>query len=183
MHPLVESLAKFQAFEHIRSLGQAIESGRRVRLHNYLSGDGNLETRYAEPVEFQQGYTYVWVYDLNRKDYRQLKIERIGNVEILDEPIEGQHESRTLDIFGWTGPQWLPVELRLTTRAAQLLLEEFPAARPFVRTAKGYTLFDGMVRDWRGIGRFCLGLPGEIQVVSPEAFRDYLRGRVREADW
>ncbi|MBK8043751.1 MAG: WYL domain-containing transcriptional regulator [Haliscomenobacter sp.] len=183
LRPLVQSLGKFQVYEHINTLGLAIESGRRVRLQNYLSGENELSHRYCEPVEFLENYAYLWAYDLERQDYRQFKLDRIGRVETLDEPIASAHESRTPDLFGWTGPRWLPVVLRLTNRAYQLLLEEYPSAKPFLRSSKGQLLFDGMVRDWRGIGRFILGLPGEIEVLEPEELLDYLQQRQGQAQW
>jgi proteasome accessory factor C len=183
LRPIVQSLVKLQAYEHIHTIGKAIEMGRRVRLHNYHSAEGELSTKHMEPVEFQQGYTYLWAYDLDKQDYRQLKIERIGYVEFLEEKIEGKHDSRLPDLFGWTGKEWLPVKLRLSSRAHQLLVEEYPDARPFIRTSKGKAYFDGMVRDWRGIGRFILGLPGEVEVVEPEGLKGYLRERVGRAGW
>ena len=182
--PMAQSLAKFAVYEHIRAIGAAIEGGRRIMLHNYHAPSSDtLGSRSVEPVEFMQGYTYLWAFDLDKQAYRQFKLDRIGEVEVLDEPIEGEHESHALDLFGWTGPQWLPVKLRLSSYAHNLLLEEFPDARPFVRTSKGQALFDGMVRDWRGIGRFILGLPGEVTVTEPEELKDYLRKRVGEGGW
>lgn len=183
--PVAQSLPKLSVYEHVRTIGQALEAGLRLRLFNYFapSSGGELSNRYLEPVEFMQGYTYLWAFDLDKQDYRQFKLDRIGNVEILSEPITGQHESRVLDLFGWTGPQWLPVKLRLSSYAQNLLLEEYPEARPFVRTFKGQALFDGMVRDWRGIGRFVLGLPGEVEVAEPEEFRVYLRERAGRGRW
>jgi predicted DNA-binding transcriptional regulator YafY len=129
------------------------------------------------------GYTYLWFYDLDKGEYRQLKMERIGHVELTELPITHKHESRALDLFGWTGPKWLPVTLRLSYRAQQLLLEEHPDARPFVRSSGNQAYFDNIVRDWRGIGRFILGLPGEIEVVEPEELRRYLKERIKKANW
>ena len=183
LKPLVQSLGKFQVYEHVSVLGQAIELKRRVRLHNYLSGENELSDRYCEPVEFMESYAYLWAYDLDRADYRQFKLDRIGRVELLDEPVTTDHDSRALDLFGWTGPHWLPVTLRLSNRAYQLLLEEYPLARPFLRSSKGQVVFEGMVRDWRGIGRYILGLPGEIEVVDPPELLDYLRERVGQGQW
>ena len=183
LRPLVQSLAKFQVYEHIQTLGQAIESSVRVRLHNYLSAENELTNRFCEPIEFMENYAYLWAYDLDRQDYRQFKLDRIGRVEILDAPVASVHESRTADLFGWTGPRWLPLTLRLSTRAYQLLGEEFPAAKPFMRSSQGQLLFDGMVRDWRGIGRFILGLPGEIEVLDPPELLDYLYQRQQQAPW
>ena len=182
--PLAQSLAKFNVYEHIRALGAAIEAERRVILHNYYAPSSEtLGPRHLEPVEFMQGYTYLWAYDLDKQGYRQFKLDRIGEVEVLDDPVTGEHESHALDLFGWTGPAWLPVRLRLSSYAQNLLLEEYPDARPFVRTFKGQALFDGIVRDWRGIGRFVLGLPGEVEVAEPEEFRAYLRERAGRGKW
>jgi len=181
--PLVQSLSRLQNYEHIRLLAQAIEKGHRVRLHNYSSGEGKQTTRDVEPVEFQQGYTYLWGFDLVKAGYRQFKVERIGYIDILEERIGRHHESRSPDLFGWTGPVWLAVRLALSSRAHQLLVEEFPESRPFVHTTKGQAYFDGAVRDWRGIGRFILGLPGEIEVVEPEELRAYLRERAGMGRW
>ncbi len=177
--PIAQSLTKFAVYEHIRALGAAIEANRQVMLRNYYAPSSDtLRHRHVEPVEFMQNYTYLWAYDLEAEDYRQYKLERIGQVEILDQRISRDHESRVLDLFGWTGPEWLPVKLRLSPYAHNLLLEEYPDARPFLHAHKGAAYFDGTVRDWRGIGRFVLGLPGEVEVVAPEGFRAYLRERV-----
>lgn len=176
--PVVQSLSKFSQYEHIQSLGKAMEENKRVRLLNYLRSDGNIADRYVEPVEFQENYTYAWCYDLDKEDYRQYKVNRIGRVEVLDEPIEGKHGGRSLDVFGWSGEQWLPIVLELSDHAAMLLREEFPAVLPFLKSNKDAHLLDLPVKDWRGVGRFVLSLPGEIRVVESEAFREYLRGRV-----
>jgi proteasome accessory factor C len=179
--PLVQSQPRLAVHHHIRNLAIAIENNRRAVLLNYYApSSGSLGHRRVEPVEFKKGYTYLWAYDLDKKAYRQFKLDRIGEVELLDEPVEGDHESHAFDLFGWAGSRWLPVRLNLSGYAHKLLLEEFPDALPFVRTHKGQAIFDGMVRDWRGIGRFILGLPGEIEVVEPEELKEYLRKRVRE---
>jgi len=182
--PLAQSLSKFATHEHIRSLTAAIEAGLQVVLHNYHAPSSqSIRHRHLEPVEFLQGYTYLWAFELEKEDYRQFRINRIGYVEVLDARITRRHEGRSLDLFGWSGPEWRPVQLRLSSYAYHLMLEEYPEARPFLRSSQGQTYFDGMVRDWRGIGRFVLGLPGEVEVVAPEEFRTYLRERVGEGRW
>ena len=72
--PLAQSLSKFNIYEHIRALGGALEAERQVILHNYYAPSSEtLGSRHLEPVEFMQGYTYLWAYDLDKQGYRQFK--------------------------------------------------------------------------------------------------------------
>lgn len=183
LRPLVQNLAKSQVYSHIQTISKALEGNLRLQLHNYLSGDNALSSRYCEPVQFVDGFTYLYAYDIDKQDYRQFKLDRIGHVELLREQIETTHESRTLDFFGWTGSTWLSVKLQLSNRARQLLIEEYPITRPYVGSHNGQSVFDGAVRDWRGIGRFILGLPGEITVLDPPELLDYLRERAGQGQW
>lgn len=183
LRPLVQSLHNFRAYDHIKLLSEAIERGIQVQVENYFSAESGLRTRCVEPVEFLQEYTYVWVFDLDKADYRQLKVERIGSITLLEHKATKKHLSRATDLFGWTGDELKNVKLKLSRLAHRLLLEEFPESRPYMHTEEQQWFFDGYARDWRGIGRFILGLPGEIEVLEPTALRDYLRVRASKANW
>jgi proteasome accessory factor C len=82
-----------------------------------------------------------------------------------------------MDVFGLTGDAWMDVKLKLSPLAYNLLVEEFPLAKQFAKRRKEGTFFVGPVRHWKGIGRFVLGLPGEIEVIAPEELRAYLKER------
>jgi hypothetical protein len=83
-----------------------------------------------------------------------------------------------MDIFGLTGDAWYDVKLRLSPTAHYLLIEEFPLAARYIHKRAEVIYFQGIVRHWKGVGRFVLGLPGEIEVLSPTAFQDYLREKI-----
>lgn len=182
--PAIENLTRYTPAEHRGRLTEALENGKRVRLINYRDAKGKISpARYGEPVAFQQDFTYVYLYDLDRQDYRQFHLGRVGYVEVLEEDVTGNHVEAIPDLFGWTGPRWLSVRLELTERAKQLLLEEFPAARPYVKPlAGGQWLADLAIKGFEGCGRWCLGLCAEVRVLAGgdgEGFRGYLNGKWR----
>lgn len=60
-------------------------------------------------------------------------------------------------------------------------MEQYPAARPFAGRTQlpPYAFRLGVeVRDFRGIGRFILGLHQNIAVIQPQGLKDYLNGIV-----
>jgi proteasome accessory factor C len=180
--PAIENLTRYTPAEHRKRLTEALENGKRVRLMNYRDAAGKISpSRYLEPVAFQQDYTYIYVYDLDKDVYRQFHLGRIGFVEVLEEEITGSHLQAVPDFFGWTGPKWLNVRLELTPRAKQLLLEEYPQARPYVISlAGGQWLADLQVKGFPGVGRWCLGLCAEVRVLEGgdgAEFRGYLNGK------
>ena len=179
--PIVENLTRYTPSEHRATLTKAIEGGLRTRLINYRDAKGKISTRYVEPVAFQQDFTYVYVYDMERADYRQFHLGRISYVELTTEPVTGEHTQAIPDAFGWTGDRWYNVKLELTSRAQQLLLEDCPAVRPYIASlGHGKFLADLTVRGFPGIGRWVLGLCAEVRVLAGgdgEAFREYLNGK------
>jgi predicted DNA-binding transcriptional regulator YafY len=176
--PIIENLTRYTPAEHRTSLTRAIEDKLRIRLINYRDAKGRISNRYGEPVAFQQNYTYIYVYDLDRKDYRQFRLDRIGYVEVTAHPIENDHVQAIPDIFGWTGSTWYHLRLELSNRGKQLLLEEYPAARPYVvTTSDGRHHAELNVKGFPGVGRWVLGLCAEVKVLpvgDGEAFCRYL---------
>lgn len=176
--PAADSLAQLYNYQNILQLTQAITGSWKVKLCDYQSASSKtVSDRIVDPVQFDENYTYLWAYDPKHQQQRQFKIERIGKVEILGEKISSEHLAEALDIFGFSGDSWLELHLLLSMYAGRLLLEEFPRSRAYVEVRGQDYFFKGQVRDWRGVGRFILGLPGEVEVIEPEGLRAYLRER------
>ncbi|MGK0364994.1 MAG: proteasome accessory factor C, partial [Saprospiraceae bacterium] len=136
--------------------------------------------RYIEPMELTEDFRYLIAWDLNKEGQRQFKLERIEDVDLLDERVEKERIASPIDIFGLTGDTWESVRLKLSPTAHHLIIEEFPLSRQYIRKVKNQIIFDGMVRHWKGIGRFCLGLPEEVEVLDPEALREYLNEKIEK---
>ena len=65
--------------------------------------------------------------------------------------------------------------MKLSMRAYNLVIEEFPLSEKVIKPIENNQyVFDGWVTSYNGIGRFVLGLPEEIEVISPDSFKDFL---------
>jgi len=182
--PLADSLPQVQSYENVKMLSTAIQSGHQVLLQNYHSASSQtMADRRVEPIMLSEDYQYLVGYDLDNAQRRQFKIERIDRVQLTDSPVRSQHPIEPIDIFGFTGPEWIPVRLRLSAMAYRLLREEFPRAQPLLRSEEEQYLFEGQVRDLRGIGRFILGLPGEVDVLEPAALLRFLQKESQKSSW
>lgn len=177
--PNANKLASVQTYKNVQKISAAIDGRWRVYLKNYHSTSSQkIKDRYIEPIHFDEDQTYLIAFDLDAQQQRQFKLDRIEGVEASGAAITGQHNAMPVDLFGFTGDPWLPFSLRLSAIAYRLLIEEFPAARPFITLDGSDYTFTAQVKDWRGIGRFVLGLPGEVQVLEPAIFKTYLQAEV-----
>lgn len=183
--PLADGLTNMHQAQVVSQLAEGIREGVQVRLLRYHSANSNTITdRLVEPLAFTDGYATLEAYEPVSDTVKIFKTKRIEAIELTEQP-SSQHPSDTVqDLFDWTGPCWLPVDLHLSHRAYCLLIEEYPAARSntYERPSEsplGYG-WRGRVRDWRGIGRFVLGLPGDVAVIQSDSFRAYLQGRLTE---
>ena len=167
---------------NVQALGNAMKDRKTVILKDYSSSSsGTVRDRVVEPFEFTNNHIDIWAYDCEKKDVRLFKIARIGWVDIL--PIDWQHEDEHdkgyLDAFRMQGKTQTHVRLEMTLRARNLLCEEFPLAIPDVTEKDGKYILDTKVSKMEGVGRFVIGLMGDIRVLdSPELvayINDYIR--------
>ena len=157
---------------NVQALGNAMKDRKTVILKDYSSSSsGTVRDRVVEPFEFTNNHIDIWAYDCEKKDVRLFKIARIGWVDIL--PIDWQHEDEHdkgyLDAFRMQGKTQTHVRLEMTLRAKNLLCEEFPLAEPDITEKDGKYILDTKVSMMEGVGRFVIGLMGDIRVLdSPE---------------
>ncbi|MDP1810456.1 MAG: WYL domain-containing protein [Sediminibacterium sp.] len=169
--------------EAVSKLGEAIREDKQVMLKAYRSGNSDSITdRTVEPFDFLTDYSGVWCYDPESGSSKQFKIARIEEVEVL--PMRAAHHARYsipfTDAFRMSAPQAIAtIKATLTLKAYNLLLEEFPLAENYVQAVNGHYHLQVPVADYNGIGRFALGLPGEVKVNGPEGFVVFLKERVK----
>lgn len=167
---------------HIKSLIQAIREKKQIWLRHYSSPNSQTtRDRLVEPIRFSSNLRYLYAYEPELKSLRQFKPERIGKTEITKHTFNqtAEHTITSIDAFGMNGQPRTFVQLKLSQRARHLLTEEFPEVNPL----PSHEVTQLTVHGFEGIGRFVLGLPGEIEVLGPERFVGYLKTKQKQYTW
>jgi predicted DNA-binding transcriptional regulator YafY len=182
-----EQFLKLRVAKMFRKLSEAVEQKSQVVLKNYHSANSQeINDRLVEPFQFGEGFQSVLALDTKDKQCKYFKLERIGDVVILDKPYKFSklHKKTTTDIFGISGRKEIWVTLRLSMRAYVLMREEFPLSQPYLEKeenedGKSY-LFNGPVLHFKGVGRFVMGLADEITVLGPPEFKAFIKDKIKQ---
>ncbi|MCR4825014.1 MAG: WYL domain-containing protein [Bacteroidales bacterium] len=177
---IADYIDKSSNASNVEGLSRAVREKKSVRLVNYESGhSGQVRDRFVEPFAFTTNYIDVWAYDQEDGRNKIFKISRMEEVEVLDgKPWEHEpeHERPGMDVFRMAGREEFRVRLRLSMKAKNLLVEEYPLAeRDLTREADGTWILDTGICAVAGVGRFVSGLAGEIEILDGEPLRSYLR--------
>jgi predicted DNA-binding transcriptional regulator YafY len=181
---MAQSIVRGKNAANVNNLLEAITERRRVVLRDYASSNtGVVRDRVVEPFGFTTNYVQVWCYEVESGQNKIFKTSRIGSVEILSEEwqAEEKHTEGHIDIFRMTGFEQHRVRIRLGMLARNLLLEEYPLAeRDIVKEESDGWGLDTLVSNYRGVGRFVLGLMDDVEVLESEEFKSYLRAKIAE---
>ncbi len=169
---------------NIHQLMQAIKHKNKVILHNYLSANSKQQKdRLVEPFDFTNNYIAIWAYDIEAGCCKTFKNTRIASVQILPEAWEHQEKHKTLpmDVFRISSEEKIDIKLQLSIRAAELLQEEYPLSEQYIRQINNEQFeFEGPVSNFKGVGRFIMGLCDEIEVIYPKDLKDFLKNKIEK---
>lgn len=163
--------------ENIMRLRQAIDEKKQVTLVRYESGNTmSISDRFVEPIKFSSNYRDVYAYEVSTGMTKVFKISRIGlvDVSLADWQHEDKHEKIEADCFRMTGKEDIPVTLKMTLKAKNLLIEEYPLASKYVSYDGQSWWFKGNVKDLAGVGRFVIGLADQIIVTDSTRLQKYI---------
>ena len=172
----------------ISLLQQAYSQKRCAILHGYASNNsGGVEDRLIEPYDVKPEDNLVVAYDINRKGTRVFNFNRIGYVEILSDKLwtnTDRHKEVFVDVFHMSDDNVkIHISLQLDLMAKNLLVEEFPRAKDYLKGHKGdenIWYFDTDVCRMEGIGRFYIGLAGHIQILEGEPLKLYVADYIKK---
>jgi len=187
----LENLAELIIDEHkahnYKLLISAIKQQMQVRLLKYHSPNSQTQKdRIVEPIGFTSNLHYLVAYDTTLKSIRLFKPSRMDDVQILSQSftLQANHEWQKPDLFGMTAEPKTEVTLYISPFAARLLEEEYPESKVLLSEQKTDWLEVNLnVQGFDGIGRFILGLPGELEVIEPKELRTYLKERQHKKIW
>lgn len=182
MEELADTLYNQTLSRNISTVREAIKNQQQVLLKGYHSVNSNTtHDRLIEPISFHSYFQYVLGLEVNSMEVKQYKTERI--TEAVNTGIswkhKTQHQQKGIDTFGMSGTDPIHIKLKLTTRARHLLVEEHPDAASSITPVHGKFIYTSYVYSLEGVGRFVLGLPGEVEVLEPEELKGYVEGKVK----
>lgn len=177
-----------QAGLHYRALSKAIRERVQVVLVDYNAPSSHsISNRLVEPYGFSTSLDTLYAFEPVSRQNKTYKIVRIGQVRLERMPWQFSylHEAPKTDAFGMPmGDSALEVHLHLGQLSSNLLREEHPAAAlflsPLLTPGPEERVHELQLRvaDYRGIGRFVLGLIDDIDIIGPPDFVKYLRKRI-----
>jgi predicted DNA-binding transcriptional regulator YafY len=148
-----------------------------VILVGYESGNTmSISDRLVEPIKFSTNYADIYAYEVASGKTKTFKISRIRNVSTLlkNWQHEDKHDNIEADCFRMTGKEDIPVTLRMTLKAKNLLVEEYPLASRHLSFDGEFWWFKANVKDLSGVGRFAIGLADQIQIVNSSELINYV---------
>jgi len=166
----------------VKALSQAAKEKKKVILKRYESGNSHtIRDRYVEPYGFTTDYIDVCAYDLEDNLNKIFKIQRIEEVEVLDQPwtAEKSHHKKGMDIFHMTGQYTGHIRWRMSVMAKNLLLEEFPLAQKEIKRKGNFWILDTDICNFAGACRFYVGLAQEIKVLNSPEFEQFVDDYVK----
>lgn len=164
---------------NVDALYDAINRKRKVVLHDYYSPHSNtVSDRLVEPFKFVHNGSEVRCFDIKAQACKTFKVARIQQrVEVLDEKWEfgNKHITYYTDVFGFSGEKQHRVKLLMGRLSMRVLMEEYGVEEyQFVIVDDSHWLFSTLVCSYQGIGRFVMGLIGDIEIVDSPNFKEYL---------
>ena len=117
---LPEQFLKMRVAKLFRTINEAIENKKQIVLKNYHSANSQeITDRLVEPFQFGEGFQSVLALDTKDKQSKYFKLERIGDVQVLDKgyKFEQLHQKNATDIFGLSGRKQVWVKMKLSLKA------------------------------------------------------------------
>lgn len=178
---VIHAISKKEESENIYTLLQAIKQQKQVVLQSYKSGNSkNIRDRIVEPIDFTINYTGVWCYDTEDGVNKVFKASRIKHVQLLESfyNYKPKHKKGIIDIFRIQSFEPTAIVLELSLVAYNLIIEEYPLSEKYIsKVTDNLYRLECEVGNLMGVGRFVLGLPGEIKIIKSEALKQYVEER------
>ena len=178
----LEQLRQKDDLTKVHTIRDSLEQKKQVILKAYRSSNSNnIEDRVVEVFDFLPDYRAIWCYDIKSHSCKQFKLARMQFVELLSSAwrYEEKHQKPFIDGFRMSAMKPLTtVELLLSLKAYNLLIEEYPLATKHIKQEDKSYRVKVPVANYNGIGRFVLGLIEEIEIIKPAAFKKYLKAQV-----
>lgn len=176
------SLFKAHLSKLVEKLNTGIANHKKVLLKHYHSVNSNkISDRLVEPFQFTENYNAICAFEIASKQNKYFNLERIIDVEVLEEPQENQeqHKVEKTDVFGFTerNGEKFEVELQLSLRAYILFKEANSSLEKYITKIENSDLYllKVNVNNPKPIISLIRGFKDELEIKGSKAFLEYLK--------
>jgi proteasome accessory factor C len=174
------SLFKAHLSKLVEKINKSIAENKKVVLKHYHSVNSNkISDRVVEPIQFTENYNAICAFEIASKQNKYFNLERIIDVEVLDELHENQeqHQIEKTDVFGFTERNGEPfeVELQLSLRAYILFKEANSGLDKYITKIENSELYllKVKVNNPKPIASLIRGFKDELDIKGSKAFLEY----------
>ncbi|MCF8458172.1 MAG: WYL domain-containing protein [Bacteroidales bacterium] len=175
---VAETIVKREQSETVHTLAKAISTKKQVVLRAYRSSNSAIvRDRLVEPFQFNTNFVSFWAFDLESRTNKLFKTVRIESVDLMEKDFcfEEEHKAMPIDVFRISSAEKIEVKLKLNMRSYNLLIEEYPLSEKYIVTTSVNSYhFEGWVCNFEGVGRFVMGLCQDVEILAPQALKDYV---------
>ena len=180
--PQTKDILKSKNYELIN---YALAHNVQIILRNYVSPNSpkSAKDRLVEPLLFREEHSHLIAYEISSRLEKTFKLERIGQVILTNENVSGRElKKKFVDPFGFPGAKQMIVKLKLSLLAKEIMSENHPSSRPYIIYKDKDWFYHGPCCSFVAIGRFILGLPGEVTVLYSPTLKAYLLEQIKKFD-
>jgi proteasome accessory factor B len=171
----------------IARLLDAVLHHRRAQLQYYSAAGDRVTACAIDPLRlvYAHGGLYLFAHLAEHDDVRAFAIERIQQLEVLDQtftPVAAVANDPCSDTLGVRGGTPLQVVLEFSPRVAAYVAERTWHASQAIRgLATGGVRMTLAVSDDRALRSWILGFGADVRVVAPRSLADGIREELDEA--
>ncbi len=160
-----------------------IKIERLLTILKLLSSNiGTVKDRIVEPFDFTTNYIHLWAFENSFSKNYLFRISRIEKVEVLDDIWinQSKHKIGKTDVFRMSGEREIPVELKLTTRGYNYLIEQYPGALKYINhIGDNEYIFNFWYVNYQGISKFILSSIDDVEIIYPDVLSDYMNNKIK----
>lgn len=168
----------------VNTIYEAIKAKKVIKIVGYSSPHSHSQSdRFVEPFLLMNNNNDVRCYEILSDCCKTFRLSRMEDVEPVDLKWshEAKHRQLFTDIFMFSGEEHRPVSIRMGRLSHNVFLEEYPAGgKNITPDDENHWILNLEVCDFRGIGRFVLGLFEDIEILSSDDFKEYIRGKIEK---
>jgi predicted DNA-binding transcriptional regulator YafY len=153
----------------VSQINDAINQGTQIIIQKYQSANTeSITDRLIEPIGFTANYQYLCAFEVESKQNKYFKLERMGSIENLTEIVKfkEQHQLLNPDVFGFNDSgEKFPIKLKLSMRAMLFLKDDYPETAQYLKEQKdGSWVLEVTVNSMDPVNRIIGGMPEDIEL-------------------